>query len=277
MSDQTDIRRETAAPPGARQSRHALADAYRHIRRIMRTGLSAWRDRATGHCAAGVIIATVVSSFIATVPALAADCNTAARPSIDWKGCDRRNLMISNSNLQNADLEDADLSLTDLHGTDLTSANLTGAKLVRASLAGAKADGANFSKVEGYRTIFSAVSAKNASFQGAELQRADFSGATLANSNFQKAELGRVNFSGARIADGVFAFANLARADFRKARLSGALDFSKAYMFLTRLEGADLSSARGLTQPQIDLACGDAKTRLPAGLKPPAAWPCKTE
>jgi hypothetical protein len=31
---------------------------------------------------------------------------------------------------------------------------------------------------------------------------------------------------------------------------------------------------QGPTQAQIDVACGDEKTRLPAGLKRPSVWPC---
>jgi len=48
-------------------------------------------------------------------------------------------------------------------------------------------------------------------------------------------------------------------------------------VFLTRLEGVDLSAAVGLEQGQIDIACGDGATRLPAGLSSPAAWPCAVE
>ena len=256
-----------------------LLARVRHLYRCMRTKQPALWPRRRQAWAAITITATLAAaeSFLIAVPAHAADCAAAARPSIDWTGCDRRNLMISGSNLQKADLQGANLGLTDLHGSNLTSANLTEAKLMRASLADAKADGANFTKVEGYRTNFSGLSAKGASFQSAELQRADFSGAVLSGSSFKKAELGRANFRGAQFSGNVFAFANLARADFRIAVLAGSLDFSNAYMFLTRLEGVNLSSSKGLSQSQIDLACGDAKTKLPAGLKPSANWPCGTE
>ena len=54
-------------------------------------------------------------------------------------------------------------------------------------------------------------------------------------------------------------------------------DFTGAYVFQTRLEGVDLSAAVGLEQGQIDIACGDGATRLPAGLSSPAAWPCAVE
>ena len=63
----------------------------------------------------------------------------------------------------------------------------------------------------------------------------------------------------------------------RGTTFEGPIDFTDAFLFLARLEGLDLSKATGLEQMQIDLACGDAKTKLPAGLKAPATWPCKFE
>ena len=36
----------------------------------------------------------------------------------------------------------------------------------------------------------------------------------------------------------------------------------------------DLSEVTGLTQMQLDMTCGDDKTKLPAGLTVPARWPC---
>ena len=71
-----------------------------------------------------------------------------------------------------------------------------------------------------------------------------------------------------------FSLANLARADFRK-RNSPGRSTSPFLPFLTRIEGIDLSAATGLAQWQVDMACGDANTKLPAGLTAPADWPCK--
>ena len=104
-----------------------------------------------------------------------------------------------------------------------------------------------------------------------------FSGANLTGADFQKAELGRVNFSKATITGTSFPMANLSRAELRGTTFEGPIDFTDAFLFLARLEGLDLSKATGLQQVQIDLACGDAKTKLPAGLKAPATWPCKFE
>jgi len=55
--------------------------------------------------------------------------------------------------------------------------------------------------------------------------------------------------------------------------LAGA-NMKDAHFFLTRLDGVDLSKTVGLSQRQLDDACGDAQTKLPPGLKKPARWPC---
>ena len=57
-------------------------------------------------------------------------------------------------------------------------------------------------------------------------------------------------------------YADLSSAELGEADLSGA-----------SLGGADLHQALELTQPQLDVALGDARTQLPVGLKRPASWP----
>jgi hypothetical protein len=54
-------------------------------------------------------------------------------------------------------------------------------------------------------------------------------------------------------------------------------DMTDAYTYLAHFESADLSQVTGLTQEQLEAACGDDKTQLPAGLKAPEAWPCGAE
>ena len=60
--------------------------------------------------------------------------------------------------------------------------------------------------------------------------------------------------------------ANLCKADLRHADLIGA-DLRGA-----DLSGADFSDSIFLTQPQVDAASGNGKTRLPAALTRPAHW-----
>ncbi len=119
------------------------------------------------------------------------------------------------------------------------------------------------------------VSADGASFANAELQRADFSRARLNGANFERAELGRAKFDRAKLKGIRFSFANLSRADLSGAIIEGPIAFDRAVLFLTRIEGMDLSAATGLRQAQIDLGCGDAMTKLPPGVSVPASWPCK--
>ncbi len=218
-------------------------------------------------------LATLAVLLSATA-AGAADCRADPAPAIDWQECNKSRLMLSDSQLEGANLSGADLSYTDLRQSNLAGAHFEKATLIRSSLAGSRADKANFSRIEGYRTVFSKVSAQAASFASAELQRADFTEANLTGADFQKAELGRADFTDAVITGSRFPMANLSRVQLNKAKFEGPIDLSGAFLFLTRVEGLDLSQAVGLEQWQIDEACGDAATKLPANLKVPSGWPC---
>jgi Pentapeptide repeats (8 copies) len=73
----------------------------------------------------------------------------------------------------------------------------------------------------------------------------DCSGCDLSDASFRNTDLSHVNFSGAI----------LKNADLTGAKLRAA-----------NISDADLSTAKGLTQAQIDFACGDAATKLPRRL-----------
>ncbi|MCA1491825.1 pentapeptide repeat-containing protein [Sinorhizobium alkalisoli] len=223
----------------------------------------------------GLLVAMAAS--ILASGAAAADCKSLPKPRTDWSDCNKRQIMLGRSNLAGSTLFNTDFTSTDLSGSDLTSANLEKATLMRASLAGAKADKANFSRVEAYRGNFTGISAEHASFASSELQRADFTGARLTGADFEKAELGRANFEKAVLTGTRFATANLSRAILSGSQFEGPIDFSRAFMFQTRIEGVDLSQASGLMQDQIDLTCGDAATKLPAGISAPSQWPCPAD
>jgi uncharacterized protein YjbI with pentapeptide repeats len=203
------------------------------------------------------------------------DCHDSPRAGIDWRDCNKRNLMLPGGELRGANLTNVDFSGTDLGGSDLVSAIFEKATLVRANLAGSQASGTRFARVEAYRTDFSEINAPGAIFRSGELQRSNFHAAVLTDVDFTKADMGRSQFDKADVSGSRFALANLARADFRGAKFAKGADFDRAFFFLTRIEGVDLSTATGLNQWQIDMACGDKNTRLPQGLKPSKGWPCK--
>jgi len=71
-------------------------------------------------------------------------------------------------------------------------------------------------------------------------------------------------------------FANFTNASFRGTELSGAnlagakldgADLTGAKTSITSFLGTDLRHVKGLTQAQLDVACGDSKTLLQPGLK----------
>ena len=92
--------------------------------------------------------------------------------------------------------------------------------------------------------------------------------------NLSKGDFGRSNFDGADLTSATLRLSNIARASFVGAKLSGT-DLTQAFTFGAKFAATDLSGVRGLTQVQLDVACGDAKTKIPPGLKVPASWPCE--
>lgn len=114
----------------------------------------------------------------------------------------------------------------------------------------------------------------DADLSGANFDGANMAGAQLNNAKALKASFVFTNFSGARLDGADLSGANLSHAWlnwtwFAGAKLDGA-DFTGARMPGAQLYGADLSKAVGLTQDQVDRACGDWSTKLPPGLRVPA-------
>jgi hypothetical protein len=63
-----------------------------------------------------------------------------------------------------------------------------------------------------------------------------------------------------------FRDADLSGANLSNAALDGA-DMTGAATSMTSFDGTDLTRVRGLTQKQLDQACGDVATKVRAGLK----------
>jgi uncharacterized protein YjbI with pentapeptide repeats len=104
----------------------------------------------------------------------------------------------------------------------------------------------------------------------------DLRGANLMNTCVKEHDLHDANFDGADATLMCMSFANFTHASFRGAELSGAnlagakldgADLTGARTSITSFLGTDLRHVKGLTQAQLDVACGDDRTLLPAGLK----------
>jgi uncharacterized protein YjbI with pentapeptide repeats len=226
----------------------------------------------------GRFLAIACFAVLAALPVAAtANCSDSAGPNVNWSDCRKRNLMLDGNDLSGAIMSGADLTSTDLRKSRLEGASLEKAVLGRAMLDGSIAKGANFEKAQGIRSSFVGTDLTGANFTKSEMQRADFTDAILAGANFQKSELARAVFTGADLNGAVFSYSNLARADLRGAKFQTPIDFTYTYMYRTRIDGLNLSAATGLAQWQVDLACGDQQTKLPAGLTAHAEWPCTDE
>ena len=101
-------------------------------------------------------------------------------------------------------------------------------------------------------------------------------GANLVNTCVKAKDLHGANFDGANATLMCMSFANFTNASFRGTELSGAnlagarmdgADLTGAKTSITSFLGTDLTRVKGLTQKQLDVACSDAKTRLPPGLR----------
>jgi uncharacterized protein YjbI with pentapeptide repeats len=172
------------------------------------------------------------------------------------------------------------LPILDLHQTDLQEANLNGADFLRADFQGANL------RAAGCVGLFRGVS-----FQGAHLEEADLRGASLYGSNFEGAHL-----DGAKLQRALFDMPDLYSddtaidfpsflqgllirvkqdtADLKAAGLEGAVVSLKgANLKGARLEGAHLQTVVDLTQEQVNQACIDKYTKLPANLKKPLPCP----
>jgi uncharacterized protein YjbI with pentapeptide repeats len=104
----------------------------------------------------------------------------------------------------------------------------------------------------------------------------DLAGADLTNTCVKKGDVQGAKFDGAKLVLMCMSYANFRGASFRGADIAGAnlahaivdgADFTGATLSITSIKGTDLRRAVGLTQKQLDAACGDAQTKAPTGLK----------
>ena len=104
----------------------------------------------------------------------------------------------------------------------------------------------------------------------------DLTGADITNTCVKEHDLHGADFTGANASLMCMSFANFTGVSFRGADLSGAnmagakmdgADMTGAKTLITSFLGTDLRHVKGLTQAQLDVACGNRATKLPPGLK----------
>jgi uncharacterized protein YjbI with pentapeptide repeats len=127
-------------------------------------------------------------------------------------------------------------------------ASCPGCNLFQADLTGRELTGLNLTRSRLRQATFEAAVMNRVRFDGADLRDIDGSAAVFGGASFAGADLTNANFVGSY----------LQGANFRGARLVG-----------TVFSGAEMDRAVGLTQAQLNQACGDETTRLPRGLRIP--------
>lgn len=101
---------------------------------------------------------------------------------------------------------------------------------------------------------------------GANLDNTCVKGGNLEGADFSNVHAVLMCMSYANFTDVSFRGADLAGANLAHANLTGA-DFTGATLSITSFKGTDLTKTKGLTQAQLNQACSDKDTKVPAGLK----------
>jgi uncharacterized protein YjbI with pentapeptide repeats len=157
--------------------------------------------------------------------------------------------------------EKIDMSRTQIEGTnldhaDLRDVKLTNASMERISMRGSKLNGCDLSR----------VTVKEGNLSNSSWMVANLKGARLINVSLDGLDGRQVRMDGFVMEGGsavgaMFYSANLRNAVFDRVNLTNAKFDS------SRLDGANLSTSTGLTAEALATACGDSRTRLPAGLR----------
>lgn len=115
-----------------------------------------------------------------------------------------------------------------------------------------------------FQADFSYAEGKNQNLEASRLRQSNMALSTYDDVNLKGADLSVSNLFGARFNRADFTNVNFERA-IAVGTYFGSSNFAGANLTGANFSGADLAIARGLTQSQLNLACGDASTRLPKG------------
>jgi uncharacterized protein YjbI with pentapeptide repeats len=110
---------------------------------------------------------------------------------------------------------------------------------------------------------------KNRNFAGARLRQADFSLSAMDYSNLSNTDLRDANAYAARFTGVDLHGANMTNASFVGVYMGG-VNLRGARVDGVNFSGSEMSKTKGLTQAQLNRACGDETTTLPKGLHIPA-------
>lgn len=202
--------------------------------------------------------------ILSAIPALALASPASAQMRVDARiqmsagscsGCDLSNKAMNGIQLNNANFANSVFNNSNLSGGSLGGSDLSGAHFKRALMYRVEGNGVTMPRTIFEDATLTEANLPNSKMAEANLSRADLTRAVFTNSDFNKARFDGANLSNGQFQGGQFHAAKFSGAVLLGSQFDGA-DFS----------GADLSASQGLKQAQLDVACGDDKTRLPIGL-----------
>lgn len=140
------------------------------------------------------------------------------------------------------------------------SGDFTSAKLVEFHFSEADLSGSDFTKSDLTKADLEKVTAKSIGFRGAclksiEGKAADFTGSDFTNADLSGANLVEANLEGCDLTGAKLCGAVLTGASFKRACLKGT-DFTNANVGQVNFEGADCSTAKGLSATTRQLSIG---------------------
>ena len=231
-------------------------------------------------------ITNSITKFMVTVPSmlLLASGMASAQIKVDARlhtysgscsNCDLSNKDMTRMQLQNSDLSGSIFNRSNLSGGNFDNSNLSATHFKRAYLVGVSGSSVNLEQsIMPDATLIEAKLSKS-NLRATDLRRADMSRSEFHESIFNDSNLVSVSAEDADFSNSHFVNAradhinlegaNLTGTIFKDTKFGNAL-FERAVLNDADISGADLRDVTGLTQAQLDTACGNYKTRLPTGL-----------
>lgn len=189
--------------------------------------------------------------------------------------CDLSNKTMTRMQLQNSDLSGSLFNRSNLSGGNFDNSNLSATHFRRAYLVGVSGNKVNLEKSVMPDATLIEAKLTDSNLRATNLQRADLTRGEFQNNFFNDSTLISASAEDADFSNSHFVNVRADHIDLEGANLSGTVlrdvTFGTAVFDRTNLQDADLSGAdlrnvTGLTQAQLDTACGNYKTRLPTGM-----------
>ncbi|PHR90808.1 MAG: hypothetical protein COA69_13880 [Robiginitomaculum sp.] len=220
--------------------------------------------------AVGVISVFGGSYALAQTPVSASVSMSGSCASCDLSNRDMPHLSIQGSDFSNSDFSRSNLSGGKFHNSNLQGASFHKSYLMRVEGTNVLMRGAILRDSTLIEAILTDCDISRADLRRADMTAGQFDKSRFILSNLRNVDAIQTSFVGADLSRAKLDHANFTDANFDKAIFVGTKFGDAILENATFLEAnfsdANLSKVQGLTQKQLEFACGNADTRLPNDL-----------